>query len=128
MGQVSYDAHGYDDLRSYAFNNHNWLAFVDDTGTELIRWDLQSNSNVTVVSDASSNPIEYDVEVTGQDLIDAGYSLPVTIEKLELHLTSSATTPLATQLIEDSDGNDTTATLEASTDTMGQTFQIPIPP
>ena len=122
MTSVEYATNGYDDVRSYVYNNHNWLALVDDTGTEHIRWDLLANTNVTVTSDATSNPIEYEITVTGQDLVDAGATLPVSLQTQELYLTSSATTPLASQVIEDSSGTDTTATLEATTDEVLLTF------
>lgn len=122
MTAVEYDTNGYDDVRSYVYNNHNWLALVDDAGTEQLRWDLLANANVTVTSDAASNPITYDVTVTGQDLVDAGATLPVSLQTQELYLSDTASTPLASQAIEDSSGTDTVATFDSTSDEMTLTF------
>lgn len=77
---VEYNAGGYDDLRQYVYDNYNWLAVLNDGGTGLLRWDLLFNGNVTIDSDASANPIQYTIVVAGQDLQDAGNSLPQTLD------------------------------------------------
>jgi hypothetical protein len=125
---VEYDAHGYDQVRSFVQSNWNWLAILDDSGTEHLRWDLTSNSNVTLESDATANPLEYTITITGQDLVDAGATLPVTLSEGELYETSSATTPIGQDSLRDGDGNATTATLEATSDTVDLTWTQAWPP
>lgn len=93
---VQYSTYGLDTLRSYVYNNFNWLAILNDSGTELIRWDLINNSNVTLDSDASNNPVQYTITITGGDLENAGYSLPQTLETGELYETNSSTDDVGT--------------------------------
>lgn len=125
---VQYNSNGLTELRQYAYNNFSWLAVLNDAGTELLRWDLLNNTNVTVTSDASANPVQYTVTITGQDLIDAGYSLPQTLTDVELYQTSSATTAVGSDSIRDSSGTATNATLEAPNDQLESTFYQEIPP
>jgi hypothetical protein len=119
---VDYDLHGYDQIRNYIQSNWNWLAILNDSGTELLRWDLTANANVTVVSDETSDPLEYTITVTGQDIVDAGYSLPQTLSNLELYETSGASTRVGGDTLRDSEGNATTATMEATSDAIEVTF------
>lgn len=117
---TEFDASGYDDLRSYVFNQWNWIGIVDDTGTEQLRWDIQSNSNVTITSDASTNPATVEITVTGQDILDAGGSLPVTLTRTDLFKDSTTSTRR---------GHDTmsNATLDVSDDQVTITHDYELP-
>lgn len=125
---VNYDAYGYDQIRSHVQSTWNWLAILNDSGTELLRWDLTANANATLSSDATANPLEYTITVTGQDIVDAGGSLPETLSELELYESSAASTPVGQDSLRDSGGNATTATLEAPSDTVDITFTQNWPP
>lgn len=117
-----YNTDGYTDVRTYVYNNHNWIGIFDDTDTELLRWDLSANTNVTEVSGPASNPIEYDIEITGQDIIDAGYSLPVTIVYGQVYDSDTSSTPFASDNFADDSGADTSATIKTSGDTVVVAF------
>ena len=124
---VEYNADGYDDLRQYIYDNYNWLAILNDSGTELLRWDLLSNSNVTVDSDATSNPIQYSITITGQDIVDAGGSLPQTLASQEIHKTAGSSTPFGSDVLRDSTGTERSATLEATSDEVTVVFEQQAP-
>lgn len=119
---TEYNSNGYDDVRSYVYNNHNWLALIDDTGSEILRLDLNADSRVTENSGPASNPIEYTITITGQDIQNAGFSLPLTLTDGEVHETSSTTASFATDALKDANGNATQATLEAETDEVAINF------
>jgi hypothetical protein len=125
---VEYNAYGYELVRSYIKTNWSWLAILNDSGTELLRWNLTSNGNVTLSSDETSNPLEYTITITGQDLIDAGYSLPQTLSSGELYESDTASTAIGSDSLRASDGTATTATLEAATDTVDLTWTQEWPP
>lgn len=111
-----YNADGYTDVRTYVYNNHVWYAIFDDTDTEIVRWDLNSNANVTEVSGPSSNPITYDITITGSDIENAGFTLPVTLEYGKLYETSTSSTPFV------KDSYSSTVTVEQSNDEVVITF------
>lgn len=119
---ADYASGGYDDVRNYVYNNHTWLAIIDDSGTEVTRIDLSSSSLVTEESDAGSNPIEYMIELSGADIESAGATLPITLTDMELYDSSSSSTVFATDEFRDSSDNSTTATLEAPADKIVTTF------
>lgn len=125
---VDYNAYGYELVRSYIKTDWNWLAILNDSGTELLRWDLTTNGNVTLSSDETSNPLEYTITITGQDLIDAGYSLPQTLSSGELYESDTASTAIGSDSLRASDGTATTATLEAAADTVDLTWTQEWPP
>lgn len=125
---TQYDSYGLGVLRSYAYNNFNWLSIENGSGSELLRWDLLSNGNVTVDSDAASNPVQYTITVTGQDLIDAGNTLPVTMSDGVLYETDTSTDAIGSDPLRDTNGNATQATLEAANDEVEVTFEQRIPP
>jgi len=118
---TAFDAFGYEDLRTYLQNNWNWLAFVDGGGTEQLRWDLNNNNNVSWTNGPSTNPLTAEITVTGQDLVDAGGTLPITLVQTEVFKNSSATTRL---------GHDThtEATFEATADEVVFTHDYEMPP
>jgi len=109
---------GYQDLRETVYNDWTFLALVDDTGTEVTRIDVVNDTRASFSSDATTNPVEITVTVTGGD---SDITTPVTIDTTESYRTSSATTPLAADTF-------TNATLEASNDELTITHQIEIPP
>lgn len=119
---AEYNTDGYTDVRTYVYNNHNWLAIVDDTDTEQLRWDLNSNANVTEVAGPSTNPIEYEITVTGQDLVDAGATLPVTIERGKLYDSDTSSTPYSDNTLTDDSGNPLSAQLGTVNDEVVATF------
>lgn len=111
---------GFTDLRGYVQSNWPYVAVIDGTGTEQLRWDVAANSNASFTSGSSTNPLTAELEVTGQDLIDAGASLPVTLTKTESYKSSSATTAMGSDTFTD-------ATLEASGDTVTISHNIELP-
>ena len=121
---AEYNADGYTDIRTYVYNAHNWIGIYDnsDTPQELLRWNVQTNSNITDVSGPSTNPIEYEITITGSDIENAGFTLPVTIESVKLYESETASAAFATDTLEDNSGVTTTATFEASTDEATITF------
>ena len=112
---------GYADLRSYVQSNWNWIAVLDDGGTEHLRWDVDANSNASWTSGPSGNPLTAELEVTGQDIVDAGGSLPVTLASTEAYQSASATTAMGSDTMTD-------ATLEATGDTVTITHDYEVPP
>jgi len=112
---------GYADLRSYVQSNWNWIAVLDDGGTEHLRWDVDANSNASWTSGPSGNPLTAELEVTGQDIVDAGGSLPVTLASTEAYQSASATTAMGSDTMTD-------ATLEATGDTVTITHDYELPP
>lgn len=123
----AFEPAGYQDLRTYLKNNWAFIAILDDTGTERLRWDVNSNANATWSSDETSNPLTAQLTVTGQDLIDAGHSLPVVLDSTEAFKTSSSPTIMATDVLKDANGVATTATMEAPGDevTISHEYQMP---
>ena len=115
-----FNAAGNEDLRGYVQSNWNHIAIIDDGGTEQLRWDVDANSNTSWTSGPSSNPLTAELVVTGQDLVDAGTSLPVTLKKTESYKSSSATIVMG-------DDTMTDATLEATGDevTISHDYEIP---
>lgn len=114
----TYNSDGYQRLRELAHTNFTHLALIDDTGTEITRIDLSSDSRVISSSDGSSNPLSHSVEVTGYD---SDISNPVTIASTELYETSSSTTNLGSDSM-------TNATIEAEGDTVTVTHEQQLPP
>lgn len=89
---TQFESHGFDDLRLYVENNWDFIALVDDQGNELLRWQVPDNANTTWDSTSSSNPLRAKLTVTGQDIQDAGNTLPVTVDLTESYKSASATT------------------------------------
>ena len=118
---TQFDADGFADIRTYLQNNWTHVAVVDDTDTEQLRWDIAANSNTSWSSGPSSNPLEATLTVTGQDIQDAGGTLPVTLSSTESYKSSSATERMAADSY-------TNATLEALADEVVITHQLSTPP
>lgn len=116
-----FDSTGFEDLRTYLQNNWAFIALLDDTGTEALRWDANNNANVTWASGPGANPLTAELTVTGQDLIDAGQTLPVTLASTEAYKTSSATTRMGADPM-------TNATFEAPEDEAVITHDYEMPP
>lgn len=125
---VSYNQLGNDKIRNYVYNNFNWLGIVNDSGTELFRVDLLNDSIVTVESGPNTNPVQYTITITGQEILDRAHSLPQTLESQNLYETSGATSTVASDSLRDSNGNPVTATLEAANDTLDIVLEQQIPP
>lgn len=118
---TQFDSAGFSDLRSYIQSNWPFVAVIDDSGNEVLRWDVAANSNASWSSGPSSNPLEATLVITGQDIVDAGGSTPVTIDLTESYKTSSATTRMCGDPF-------TNATLEAPADEVTITHQLSLPP
>lgn len=86
------ESHGYEDLRSYVLNNWNFIAVVDDVGNEVLRWQVPDNNNTQILSSSGTNPATVELVVTGQDIQDAGNTLPVTVAQTEAFSSQAATT------------------------------------
>lgn len=82
---------GYTNIRAHLQNTWNWVAVVDSNGNEQLRWQVDANPNTTWASDSSSNPLRAELTVTGQDILDAGGSLPVTLTRTETFTSETAT-------------------------------------
>lgn len=115
-----FSADGYADLRSYVQSNWNWIAVLDDSGSEVLRWDISSNANAQWTSGPSGNPLTAELTITGQTLVDAGSTLPVTLASTEAYQSSSATAPMGSDSM-------TNATLEADNDTLTITHHYELP-
>jgi len=114
------DSYGFEDLRQYVQNNWAFIAVVDSTGSEVLRWDANNNANVTWTSGPASNPLTAELVVTGQDLIDAGASLPVTLVRTDAFKSDAASARVAHDSYTD-------ATFEEEADelTITHNYQIP---
>lgn len=115
-----FSAAGYDDLRAYVQNNWNHIAVLDDTGAEVLRWDVPSNADASWASDATGNPLTAELVITGQTLIDAGYTLPLTLASTEAYKSDSATTAMGADTM-------TNATMETESDTLTITHDYELP-
>ncbi len=115
------EAAGYDDLRAYIQNNWPFVAILDDTGTEWLRWDVAANANAQWTSGPSTNPLTAELTVTGSDLQNAGATLPITLNRTEAYKTSSATTRMGTD-------THTDATVQVSGDEVVITHRFRLPP
>lgn len=118
---TQFDSAGSSDLRSYIQNNWPYVAVIDDGGNEVLRWDVAANGNASWSSGPSTNPLEATLTITGQDVQDAGGSLPVAFDLTESYKTSSATTRMCGDPF-------TNATVEAPADEVTITHQLSIPP
>jgi len=115
-----FSADGYADLRSYIQNTWNWIAVLDDSGSEVLRWDISSNANAQWTSGPSGNPLTAELTITGQTLLDAGSTLPVTLASTEAYQASSATTLMGADSM-------TNATLEVDADQVTITHDYELP-
>lgn len=118
---TSFDANGYDDLRSYMQNNWRHIAIVDDQGTELFRINVNTDSRASFVSGSGANPLTAEITLTGQDFMDEGISLPSTVALTEVYKTSAGTTRVAHDSVKD-------ATVETANDEVIITHDYKIPP
>lgn len=116
-----FDSAGNEDLRTYIQNSWAFIAVVDASGGEVLRWDANNNASVTWTSGPASNPLVAELTVSGQDILDAGGSLPVTLTRTELYKSTGTSTRMATDPYTD-------ATLEAPNDELTITHNIEIPP
>lgn len=118
---TQFDAAGFEDLRQYVQNNWDHIALLDTGGTEHLRIDVPNDSRASFSSDYTSNPVTATITITGQDLIDAGATLPVTLDTTETYKTDAATSRT-------SHDTHTDATLEASSDEVTITHDYEQPP
>lgn len=119
MSQI--DAAGLADLRTYIQNNWPFVAVVDSTGAEVLRWDVAANADASWTSGPSSNPLTAELTIEGNDIQNAGGSLPVTLVKTEAYKTDAASTVMSDDPITD-------ATFEAPEDSLVITHEFQIPP
>jgi len=117
---TQFESFGNEDIRTYLQNNWNFIAVLDDAGTEQLRWEVDANANTTWSSGPGTNPLTAQLTITGQDIIDAGGSLPVTLARTETYKSSSATTRTSTDTFTD-------ATLEATNDELTITHDYEVP-
>lgn len=117
---TEFNSAGYEDLRTYLQNNWQFIAVLDDSGTEQLRWEIGVNTNTTWASGPNTNPLTAELTITGQDLIDAGATLPVTLASTEAYKSGTATTVMGSDPITD-------ATVEASGDevTISHDYEMP---
>lgn len=88
---TQFDIFGFQDLRTYMQNNWNFVAVVDSNGNEIIRRDVDGDAGADWDSDPQSNPLTAVLTITGQDIEDAGHTLPVTLSMSETYKSDSAT-------------------------------------
>jgi hypothetical protein len=113
-----YSSYGFETLRTYARNTFTHLALVDDTGSEITRIDVTSDSRVQNTPDPSTNPLTYVVEIKGGD---SGIPIPVTVSSTKLYESSSATQSVGTDDMKD-------ARVEANEDTLTISHEQELPP
>jgi len=117
----SFDASGFTDLREYIQNNWTHIAVVNSSGGEQLRVDIAASSIASFSSGPASNPLEVTLTITGQDIQNAGGTLPVTLSRTESYKSGTASTRMAADPYTD-------ATLEAPADEVVVTHQIEVPP
>lgn len=117
----AFEADGYTDLRNYIQNNWTFISLVDDGGSEAIRLEIGVDADTSWSSGSASNPLEATLTITGDDIQNAGGSLPVTLTKSRSHKDGTTTTVL-------NEDTYTNATLEASNDELTVTHTIEVPP
>jgi len=115
------DPNGFEDLRTYVQSNWQHVALVDDTGTEVLRIDVVNDAAGSFISGPADNPVTAEVNLNGQDLIDAGVSLPATIASVEAFKSSTATSRVAHDSV-------TNATVEANNDQVSVRLDYNLPP
>lgn len=86
------DSFGFQDLRTYIKDNWPYIAVFDSGGNEVLRWDVASHTSAQYSSGPSGNPLQAELTITGQDILDAGGSLPVTITESESYKVDSGGT------------------------------------
>jgi len=118
---TQFEPHGFKDLRTYLQNNWQYIAVVDDTGSEVLRWDVAANGSASFTSGPTSNPLTTELIITGQDIVDAGGSLPITLERTETYTSATASTRTSTDTI-------SSATLEHSADQVTISHDYRMPP
>lgn len=101
-----YDTHGYVQLRKHVLNTFTYVALINDAGSEETRINIDTDSRLINNPDYTTNPLEYQFEILGED---SDISLPVTITETRLYETASASTPIGTDSMKN-------ATLEAPGD------------
>lgn len=116
---TAHTADGDQDIREYLRNNWTFLALVDDQGNEEVRIDIDNDSRATVTSGPASNPLTYEVTVSGSD---ADISTGVTLSESELYKGSSATTVMSEDTFNEGD-----ATIGTTSDELTVTHDIEQP-
>ncbi|WP_226479156.1 hypothetical protein [Natrinema amylolyticum] len=88
----NFNAAGFTDLRQYITSMNGWthVALIDDAGNEETRIDIHNDSRASW-GDASANPTDLTITLSGSD---SDIAAPVTLERAELHLSSSSTTTM----------------------------------
>lgn len=125
---TQFDSYGFEVLRGLVQSNIPFVAVVDDTGTEVLRWDVPNNGSASWASGPGTNPLAAELVITGQDIIDAGGSLPVTLVRTEAYESSAATTRVNHDTIRGDSGDPAPATLEVAEDTLTITHNHRLPP
>jgi hypothetical protein len=95
------EAAGYENLRNYVQNNWDHIALANASGAELVRIDIPNDPRASFISGSGSNPLEAELIVTGQDIIDAGNQLPIQATRTEAYTSQSATTRMGYDPIAD---------------------------
>jgi hypothetical protein len=112
-----YDPYGYQRLREIAADTFTHIAVIEDTGAEITRIDVTSDSRVVNTPEPSTNPLNHTIEITGTD---NDINPPVTISATKLYETNSGSTPIGTDTAKD-------ATIESPGDTVTISHKQQIP-
>lgn len=118
----NFNGGGYKDIREHIKNEWTHVSLIDESGAEVTRINISSDSRITWTNSFETNPLEITVEITGSDSdIPLSQSGSVTISEIELYKSSSATVSMSIGTFPD-------ATLESTGDELTITQQIEVPP
>jgi len=113
---------GYEDLRNYVQNNWQYVALIDDSGTEITRINIPNDSRASWASGSGNNPLKVEIVVEGGDSdVDVQSNGAITFLKVASYKVSGGGSNLGDETF-------TNATLEASQDELTITHTIEIPP
>lgn len=112
---------GTSDIRNYVETNWLYVAFFDSSAVEKYRVKTDA-SNVTWVQhyDNVAKELKLTVVITGQTLVDAGGTLPITLRTAKFFKGGSGGSPMSSD-------DDTDVTLAAVADQVTATITCKIP-
>jgi hypothetical protein len=88
---------GDQDLREHIINKWTHVAVFNANGDELLRDKLSTSDRVSLESDATQNPIEYQIVVSGED---TEINPPVSLNAAELFKSADATNAVSGDVFE----------------------------
>jgi len=119
---ISTTTAGETDIRQYIQNTWNYVVLVDDTGSEIIRINVDTDERAVWNSDYRDNPIDIIITVRGddEDIVPTDADEGTTISKTQSVVSDSSTAVL-------SEDTDTDVLIEAENDEVIITHRIEYP-